>query len=182
VHHPPAGRQEQPHAAHVRKAGGRPQLDRPLCHRCASLPGSCAWHGHFSHWRSRLAPPTAGATAMFAKWARDFQKHSNQLPLFDQQLSNNVGGDPNIRYYHSHWALAEDEALVGRREPPALPPACWPSSAAAALDCVSPLSSDLSLPRLSRHRRRPAARGTFKSTTTGWSRSTTATTASTSTR
>lgn len=51
---------------------------------------------------------------MFAKWARDFQRHSNQLPLFDQKLSDSVGGDPNIRYYHSHWALAEDEALVGR--------------------------------------------------------------------
>ncbi|MNY30758.1 hypothetical protein D3C86_1648840 [compost metagenome] len=23
-----------------------------------------------------------------------------------------MGGDPNIFYYHSHWALAEDEALV----------------------------------------------------------------------
>merc|ERR1712000_633909 len=59
-----------------------------------------------------------GATATFAKWARDFQKHSNQLPLFDQQLSNNVGGAPNIRYYHSHWALAEDEALVIKASPP----------------------------------------------------------------
>lgn len=68
---------------------------------------------------------------MFAKWARDFQKHINQLPLFDQvkaricvdapsplsspqQLSNSVGGDPSIRYYHSYWQLAADEALVGR--------------------------------------------------------------------
>ena len=28
-----------------------------------------------------------GATLMFAKWAHGFQKHTNQLPLFDQALS-----------------------------------------------------------------------------------------------
>lgn len=39
----------------------------------------------------------AGASMMFAKWARGFQAHTNQLPLFDQQLSNKSGGDPNIR-------------------------------------------------------------------------------------
>lgn len=54
----------------------------------------------------------AGASLLFAKWARDFQKHSNELPMFDPDVSNQAGGDPNITYYHSHWALAEDEALV----------------------------------------------------------------------
>jgi hypothetical protein len=101
---------------------------------------------------------------MFAKWARDFQRHSNQLPLFDQKLSDSVGGDPNIRYYHSHWALAEDEALVGRtgqrcldqkRRGRDVPPP------------INPLPSP-SLPRSSTHRRHPAEHGTFKSTTTGW--------------
>lgn len=62
----------------------------------------------------------AGASILFAKWARDFQKHSNQLPLFDPDVSNKAGGDPNIRYYHSHWALAPDEALVIE----AMPPVC----------------------------------------------------------
>ncbi len=60
----------------------------------------------------------AGASLMFAKWARDFQKHSNELPMFDQETSNQAGGDPNITYYHSHWALAEDEALVIDAMPP----------------------------------------------------------------
>ncbi len=60
----------------------------------------------------------AGASLLFAKWARDFQKHSNQLPMFDQEVSNNAGGDPNITYYHSHWALAPDEALVIDAMPP----------------------------------------------------------------
>lgn len=60
----------------------------------------------------------AGASLLFAKWARDFQKHSNQLPQFDPAVSNAAGGDPNIAYYHSHWKLAPDEALVIDARPP----------------------------------------------------------------
>jgi len=60
----------------------------------------------------------AGASILFAKWARDFQRNSNQLPMFNQEVSNNAGGDPNITYYHSHWALGPDEALVIDAMPP----------------------------------------------------------------
>lgn len=60
----------------------------------------------------------AGASLLFAKWARDFQKHSNALPMFDPEVSNNAGGDPNIIYYHSHWSLPPDEALVIEVMPP----------------------------------------------------------------
>jgi hypothetical protein len=60
----------------------------------------------------------AGASLLFSKWANDFQKHSNQLPMFDPAVSNAAGGDPNIIYYHSHWALAPDEALVIDAMPP----------------------------------------------------------------
>lgn len=60
----------------------------------------------------------AGASLLFAKWARDFQRHSNSLPMFDPEVSNAAGGDPNIVYYHSHWALAADEALVIEVTPP----------------------------------------------------------------
>jgi len=59
-----------------------------------------------------------GASLLFAKWARDFQKHSNELPLFDPATSNAAGGDPNIAYYHSHWKLGADEALVIDVMPP----------------------------------------------------------------
>jgi hypothetical protein len=55
---------------------------------------------------------------MFAKWARDFQPHTNQLPLFDQQRSNQAGGDPNIRYFHSYWAVPPGMALVITFSPP----------------------------------------------------------------
>jgi hypothetical protein len=61
----------------------------------------------------------AGASLLFAKWARDFQAHSNALPRFDQEVSNRAGGDPNIAYYHSHWRLGPDEALVVEVTPPA---------------------------------------------------------------
>ena len=60
----------------------------------------------------------AGASLLFAKWARDFQAHSNSLPQFDQQKSDSAGGDPNIVYYHSHWALAPHQALVIEATPP----------------------------------------------------------------
>ena len=60
----------------------------------------------------------AGAPLLFAKWARDFQKHSNELPMFDPEVSLAAGGDPNITYYHSHWAIAEDEALLIEVTPP----------------------------------------------------------------
>ena len=60
----------------------------------------------------------AGAPLLFAKWARDFQKHSNELPLFDPQVSLAAGGDPNVAYYHSHWTIAAEEALVIEVTPP----------------------------------------------------------------
>ncbi|MCY4142817.1 MAG: DUF1214 domain-containing protein [Gammaproteobacteria bacterium] len=59
-----------------------------------------------------------GATLMFSKWAQDFQKHTNALPMFDPQVSLAAGGDPNITYYHSYWQLDDDEALVIEVVPP----------------------------------------------------------------
>lgn len=53
-----------------------------------------------------------GTARLFADWAQSYQPHSNQLPSADQALCQSVGGDPNIHYYHSHWQLAADEALV----------------------------------------------------------------------
>ncbi len=60
----------------------------------------------------------AGASLLFSKWANGFRKHTNQLPLFDPELSNAAGGDASIIYYHSHWRLAADEALVIEVRPP----------------------------------------------------------------
>jgi hypothetical protein len=60
----------------------------------------------------------AGAPLLFSRWAKGFQKHVNQLPLFDPKISNAAGGDASIIYYHSYWKLAEDEALVIRVNPP----------------------------------------------------------------
>lgn len=59
-----------------------------------------------------------GASLLFARWAKGFQKHTNKLPLFDPSVSNAAGGDPNIIYYHSHWKLEPDQALVIEVKPP----------------------------------------------------------------
>lgn len=57
-------------------------------------------------------------TMIFPGWARGFEAHTNRLPRFDPDLSRMFGGDPNIAYYHSHWRLADDEALVIEATPP----------------------------------------------------------------
>jgi hypothetical protein len=65
------------------------------------------------------AASLVSACAMiFPNWAKGFQKHKNQLPRFDPNLSRMFGGDPNIAYYHSYWELAPDEALVIEATPP----------------------------------------------------------------
>jgi hypothetical protein len=60
----------------------------------------------------------AGASLLFARWAKGFQKHTNRLPQFDPGISNAAGGDESIIYYHSHWKLAPDEALIIEVKPP----------------------------------------------------------------
>lgn len=60
----------------------------------------------------------AGAPLLFTRWAQNFQKHSNQLPPFDPEVSNAAGGDADIIYYHSHWKLKADEALLIEVKPP----------------------------------------------------------------
>ena len=59
-----------------------------------------------------------GCSTIFANWAADFRKHTNELPRFDPDKAFAAGGDPNIAYYHSYWELAEDEALVVEVTPP----------------------------------------------------------------
>jgi hypothetical protein len=54
----------------------------------------------------------AGAPMLFSKWARGFQKHTNRLPVFDPAISNAAGGDANIIYYHGHWKLNNNQALI----------------------------------------------------------------------
>jgi hypothetical protein len=56
--------------------------------------------------------------ALFSNWAQGFQKHTNQLPKFDDSISMGAGGDPNICYYHSYWELGPEDALVIEATPP----------------------------------------------------------------
>ncbi|MDF3932874.1 DUF1214 domain-containing protein [Pseudomonas citronellolis] len=60
----------------------------------------------------RVGAFVEGTARLFADWAQGYQAHANQLPPADQALCQSVGGDPNIFYYHSYWALADDEALL----------------------------------------------------------------------
>jgi len=59
-----------------------------------------------------------GCSGLFHGWAKDFQKHTNELPRFDPDTAFAAGGDPNIAYYHSYWKLEPDEALVIEATPP----------------------------------------------------------------
>ncbi|MBK8408274.1 MAG: DUF1214 domain-containing protein [Sandaracinaceae bacterium] len=81
---------------------------RPSPLTCAQLEDALRTSGMF----------VAGASMMFARWAKGFQEHVNTLPLFDQKRSDDAGGDPKIRYYHSYWQLGADEALVITAKPP----------------------------------------------------------------
>lgn len=54
-----------------------------------------------------------GTARIFTDWAEYLQTHTtNALPPADQAFCQRIGGDPNIFYYHAHWRLATDEALV----------------------------------------------------------------------
>jgi len=60
-----------------------------------------------------------GSSMLFTRWARGFQKHVNQLPQFDPEVSNRAGGDESIIYYHSYWELRDEQALIIEVMPPA---------------------------------------------------------------
>jgi len=53
-----------------------------------------------------------GTATAFANWAQGYLAHPNLLPPANQAVCQSMGGDPNIYYYHSYWALQPDEALV----------------------------------------------------------------------
>jgi len=66
----------------------------------------------------RAAGLVVSCSSLFSTWARGFQAHSNELPKFDDAISMGAGGDPNICYYHSYWALGPEDALVIEVMPP----------------------------------------------------------------
>lgn len=60
----------------------------------------------------------SGCANLFNDWSASFRAHTNELPRFPHEKAFAAGGDPNIAYYHSHWKLAPDEALVVELAPP----------------------------------------------------------------
>ncbi len=53
-----------------------------------------------------------GTAGMFVGWMDDYGRHPNALPSDDQEKCQRAGGDANIHYLQSRWALAPDEALL----------------------------------------------------------------------
>ena len=49
---------------------------------------------------------------LFYQWSKEIRENPNSLPLWDQAFCQAVGGDPNIIYYHGHFRLGSDEAMV----------------------------------------------------------------------
>ncbi len=60
---------------------------------------------------TRVAANLHGTVKLFADWTDSLKENINTLPPADQAYCQSIGGDPNIFYFHAHWALAEDEAL-----------------------------------------------------------------------
>lgn len=54
----------------------------------------------------------AYCASLFPDWTYGYLKHVNQLPPADQAACLAAGGDPNIYFYRSVWAIRPGEALV----------------------------------------------------------------------
>ena len=96
---------EEPADLHIERIGGDA---RPTPLTPELLDGGLASAGGL----------VVSCAALFSSWAQGFQKHTNELPKFDDAVSMGAGGDPNICYYHSYWRLAPEEALVIEVTPP----------------------------------------------------------------
>ena len=59
----------------------------------------------------RISANLHGTVNLFADWTASLKENVNSLPPADQAYCQSIGGDPNIFYFHAHWALAEDEVL-----------------------------------------------------------------------
>jgi len=59
----------------------------------------------------RVSANLQGTVKLFADWTESLKENINCLPPADQAYCQSIGGDPNIFYFHAHWALAEDEVL-----------------------------------------------------------------------
>ena len=102
---------------------GRPPAPGPR-HRCRPIRQGWLFFGN--------------TTRLFSDWSHRIAAQPNSLPLWDQAFCQSVGGDPNILYYHGHFDLAADEAMVITL--PAFPTARPGISGGQLLDGVPGLS------------------------------------------
>lgn len=73
---------------------------------------------HIDSGLSTTSKLVAGASLLFAKWAKGFESHVNELPQMPPDVSTKAGGDPKLTYYHSYWRLEPKEVLVIEVTPP----------------------------------------------------------------
>ena len=59
----------------------------------------------------RVSANLHGTVKLFADWTDSLKCNMNTLPPADQAYCQSIGGDPNIFYFHAHWALADGEVL-----------------------------------------------------------------------
>jgi hypothetical protein len=90
---------ESPVEVHIERVGGK---GTPTTLTPAKVEQALTTTGTF----------VSAVPLLFNNWVAGFKKHSNQLPLFDQLTSNKMGGDPNIRYYHSYWEVRDAAGLL----------------------------------------------------------------------
>jgi hypothetical protein len=69
----------------------------------------------FQQGLARVSSFVENTARLFADWSQSYLPHSNRLPPANQALCQSVGGDPNIFYYHSHWALAPSTRITTSR-------------------------------------------------------------------
>ena len=92
------------------RAGERPaQIDIEPLNPGAAPPPYSAEELH--RQLKRVTANLQGTVKLFADWTDSLKENVNSLPPADQAYCQSIGGDPNIFYFHAHWALAEDEAL-----------------------------------------------------------------------
>jgi len=60
---------------------------------------------------NRVSANLHGTVKLFVDWTQSLRENINTLPPADQAYCQSIGGDPNIFYFHAHWALEPDEVL-----------------------------------------------------------------------
>lgn len=99
----------------VRQTFGDRQREEPARLRIERLgePGDDSLDPEsFEQKLQRAVAFVTGTARLFKGWMEGYAAHTNQLPPDDQERCQRAGGDANIFYCQSRWALEPDQALL----------------------------------------------------------------------